>query len=74
MDSASAIKSVPEWDASYMVAATSGTCSFRRSVNSVTSRLGLQGCNVRPGAGFKDAHDILFQQVDRHCQKDDIFH
>ena len=72
MYSASAIKSVPEWDASYMVAA--GTCSFRRSVNSVASRLSLGEADVRPSAGFEDTLDILFQQVDRHCQKDDIFH
>jgi hypothetical protein len=44
------------------------------SWRSVASRLSLGEFDVRPSAGFEDALDILFQQVDRHCQKDDIFH
>ena len=44
-------------------------------MNSVASRLRLGGeADVRPSAGFEDTLDILFEQVDRHCQKDDIFH
>jgi hypothetical protein len=39
-----------------------------------TNHLGSGECNARAGVGFKHAYDILFQQVDRHRQQNDILH